>query len=112
MEADSSVPGDQHQESGDGGESLESYEQNQENARRHRSWGEGSLERKEAVNTVKWQRKGEKVFESEDFLNNRDNLTKEKTREKRLKKGGYLMSKISSPEGREIVNREIKLVQD
>lgn len=46
------------------------------------------------------------------FFNDKDSLTKTETMEERLKKGGHLENKISSLEGREIVNRDIHLVQN
>ena len=43
------------------------------------------------------------------FFNDKDNLTKTETMEDR---GGHLKNKISSPEGKETVNRDIHLVQN
>lgn len=62
------------------------------------------------VNTVKWQRKEEKVLEREDFFNNRDNLTK-------IDSGGEAKGRmpdgqISSLKVKEIISREINFLQD
>ena len=68
------MPGDQHQESGDGGESLESYEQNQESARPHRSPGGGRLREERGGKHSQMAEKRRESTDREDFFNNRDDL--------------------------------------